>query len=65
MFLICVYLCITKPNYMKPTPNDFRRWQIHIRKACATCLTPDHAETISPFRVNWVLLGHVLNAKKA
>jgi hypothetical protein len=50
---------------MKPTPTDFRRWQLHIRKACATCLTPDHAETISPFRVNWVLLGHILNAKKA
>jgi hypothetical protein len=53
------------PKPMKPTPTDFRRWQIHIRKACATCLTPDHAETISPWRVNWVLLGHVLNAKKA
>ena len=28
-------------------------------------VNPDHAETISPFRVNWVLLGHILNAKKA
>jgi len=50
---------------MKPTPTDFRRWQIHIRKACATCLTPDHAETISPWRVKLGTALHVLNAKKA
>ena len=50
---------------MKPTPTDFRRWQIHIRKACATCLTPDHAETIKPWSVNWTLLGRILQAKNA
>ncbi len=50
---------------MKPTLTDFRRWQIHIRKECVNCPRPDHAETIKPFTVNWVLLGHVLNAKKA
>ena len=55
---------LLNPNHMNQI-SDFRRWQLHIRKACATCLTPDHAETISPWRVNWVLLGHVLNAKKA
>ena len=65
MFLICVYLRITKPNPMKPTPTDFRRWQMHIRKECVNCSKPDHAETIRPWRVNWVLLGHVLQAKNA
>ena len=50
---------------MKPTPTDFRRWQIHIRKACATCLTPDHAETIKPWSVTWTLLGRILQAKNA
>ncbi len=24
---------------MKPTPTDFRRWQIHIRKECVFCST--------------------------
>ena len=50
---------------MKPTPTDFRRWQIHIRKECVNCPKPDHAETISPWRVNWTLLGRILQAKNA
>jgi hypothetical protein len=35
-----------KPNSMKPTPTDFRRWQIHIRKECVSCSKPDRSETI-------------------
>jgi hypothetical protein len=50
---------------MKPTPTDFRRWQIHIRKECVNCQRPDHAETIKPWSVNWTLLGRILQAKKA
>lgn len=53
------------PKPMKPTPIDFKRWQIHIRKECVNCIQPDHAETISEWRVNWTLLGLVLQAKKA
>jgi hypothetical protein len=33
---------------MKTTPTDFRRWQIHIRKACVNCNRPDKSETIKP-----------------
>ena len=50
---------------MKPTPTDFRRWQLHIRKACATCLTPDHSETIRQWRINYSLLGRILQSKNA
>jgi hypothetical protein len=54
-----------KPKPMKPTPTDFRRWQIHIRKECVSCDRPDRSETISPWRVNWTLLGRILQAKNA
>ena len=50
---------------MKTTPIDFKRWQIHIRKECVNCIQPDHAETISQWRVNWTLLGRILQAKNA
>jgi len=50
---------------MKTTPIDFRRWQLHIRKACVNCNRPDRSETISPWRVNWTLLGRILQAKNA
>ena len=50
---------------MKTTPIDFKRWQIHIRKQCINCIQPDHSETIRHWRVNWTLLGLVLQAKKA
>jgi hypothetical protein len=53
------------PKPMKPTPTDFRRWQIHIRKECVNCDRPDRSETISPWRVNWTLLGRILQAKNA
>ena len=50
---------------MKPTPTDFRRWQIHIRKECVNCSRPDRSETIKAWSVNWTLLGRILQAKKA
>ena len=50
---------------MKPTPTDFRRWQIHIRKECVNCDRPDRSETIKPWSVNWTLLGRILQAKNA
>ena len=65
MFLTCAYLRITKPNPMKPTPTDFRRWQIHIRKECVSCSKPDRSETIKAWSVNWTLLGRILQAKNA
>jgi len=54
-----------KPKPMKPTPTDFRRWQIHIRKECVNCNRPDKSETIKPWSVNWTLLGRILQAKNA
>ncbi len=50
---------------MKPTPTDFRSWQIHIRKECVSCSRPDRSETIKPWSVNWTLLGRILQAKNA
>ena len=50
---------------MKTTPTDFRRWQIHIRKECVNCTQPDHSETIRRWRVNYTLLGRILQAKNA
>jgi hypothetical protein len=50
---------------MKTTPTDFRRWQLHIRKACVNCTKPDHSETIRQWRVNYTLLGRILQAKNA
>jgi len=54
-----------KPLTMKPTPTDFRRWQIHIRKECVNCSRPDRSETIKAWSVNWTLLGRILQAKNA
>jgi len=53
------------PKPMKTTPIDFRRWQLHIRKACVNCNRPDKSETIKPWSVNWTLLGRILQAKNA
>ena len=50
---------------MKPTPTDFRRWQIHIRKECVNCSRPDRSETIRPWNLNWTLLGQILQAKNS
>ena len=61
---ICLTLTPT-PKPMKPTPTDFRRWQIHIRKECVNCSRPDRSETIKAWSVNWTLLGRILQAKNA
>jgi hypothetical protein len=62
------FVDITKtlnPKPMKTTPIDFRRWQLHIRKACVNCNRPDKSETIKAWSVNWTLLGRILQAKNA
>ena len=67
-FLIAAnsHICLTpNPKPKKPTPTDFRRWQIHIRKECVNCDRPDRSETIKAWSVNWTLLGRILQAKNA
>jgi hypothetical protein len=38
---------------------------MHIRKACINCPTPDHSETIRQWRVNYNLLGRIIQSKNA
>lgn len=53
------------PKPMKTTPTDFRKWQMHIRKACVNCIKPDHSETIRQWRINYSLLGRIIQSKNA
>jgi hypothetical protein len=50
---------------MKKQILNFRRWQMHIRRACVNCSTPDHAETIKSWRIDYKLLGLILHAKNS
>lgn len=43
---------------------NFRMWQLYIRKQVIKAELPGPADIKSAFRINYVLLSHILEAKR-
>ena len=46
------------------TKMNFRMWQLYIRKQVVKAELPGPADIKSAFRINYVLLSHILEAKR-